>query len=288
MKKGNDIVFYKAQDSGKGLPFAIVPHESLVSNNDLFTPSLRDFHVIFWIKKGSGKYFIDFQEYSMEPNTVILISKDHLHYFEHFTSSCELQSIVFNSEFIYRNDADLKHLFNFNTDRHVKGAQVLKLSEKNAEYLETISQQMLVVYNEWEGESRNESFYHLLCNFLIQCEQIQGILPTREIVDEDSRILMEFNNLLETNFREHSKVEFYISSLGLTVKTLSRIIKSKLNVSPKIVIDERRILEIKRQLKGTTKPVKEIAYELGFDEPTNMVKFFKKHVHMTPNSFRSE
>jgi transcriptional regulator GlxA family with amidase domain len=43
---------------------------------------------------------------------------------------------------------------------------------------------------------------------------------------------------------------------------------------------------MKRMLKGTDMPVKEIAYDMGFDEPTNMVKFFKKHTSLTPQGFR--
>ena len=45
---------------------------------------------------------------------------------------------------------------------------------------------------------------------------------------------------------------------------------------------------MKRLLRGTTIPSKNIAYDMGFDEPTNMVKYFKKHVDMTPNAFREE
>ena len=45
---------------------------------------------------------------------------------------------------------------------------------------------------------------------------------------------------------------------------------------------------MKRELRGTTKSIKEIAYDLGFDEPTNMVKYFKKHVNFTPTAFRDQ
>lgn len=52
------------------------------------------------------------------------------------------------------------------------------------------------------------------------------------------------------------------------------------------LINERRLLEIKRLLRGTSKSSKAIAYDLNFDEPTNMFKFFRKHVGMSPNEFR--
>jgi len=289
MEKKGDIIFYKAKDTGRGLPFAIVNHSELVATNDLFTPSLRDFHVMFWFKKGTGKYYIDFEEYTFEANTVILLSKDHLHYFEPFTEECEIQSIVFSPNFIYRNDSDLKHLFSFNAGCYYDGVQVLDLKASDTQFLEGISSQLIVVYHNWKGKGQSEAFYHLLCLFLINCEalQIENTIEQSDI-DENTKVLMNFNQLLESNFKEESKVEYYVEKLSTTIKTLSRIIKDQYKVSTKAVIDERRILEMKRQLKGTTKSVKEVAYELGFDEPTNMVKYFKKHVGVTPYAFKTQ
>jgi len=47
-------------------------------------------------------------------------------------------------------------------------------------------------------------------------------------------------------------------------------------------------LEIKRLLAYSSKSVQEVAFHFGFEEPTNMVKFFKKHTNKTPTQFRSE
>ena len=284
----SNITFYEASKLGKGLPFAIVPHPELVANNDLYAPSLRDFHVVFWFKKGSGRYFIDFKEYTIEPGSLILVSKDHLHYFEPFQESCALQSIVFSPAFLYRNDSDLKHLFTFDAGCHYAGLQVLKVRPADVSFLEEISRQMLEVYRHWEGPEQNEAFYHLLCLFLIKAGQLQQ--PQEEnpqLAGEHSKLLLAFNALLEQHFREQARVDFYVEQLGVTAKLLARVVKEQYKVTTKTVIDERRVLEMKRELRGTTKAVKEIAYDMGFDEPTNMVKYFKKQAGETPNGFRS-
>ncbi|MCB0541544.1 MAG: AraC family transcriptional regulator, partial [Bacteroidetes bacterium] len=39
-------------------------------------------------------------------------------------------------------------------------------------------------------------------------------------------------------------------------------------------------------LKNTTYSSKEIAYKLGFSEPTHFSRFFKKHTQLSPNTFR--
>jgi AraC family transcriptional regulator, transcriptional activator of pobA len=48
------------------------------------------------------------------------------------------------------------------------------------------------------------------------------------------------------------------------------------------------VLEAKRILAHTTESVKEIGYDLGFEEPTNFIKYFKKHSKLTPTEFREK
>jgi len=46
------------------------------------------------------------------------------------------------------------------------------------------------------------------------------------------------------------------------------------------------MLEIKRAIMSTNNSLKEIAYEMGFEEVTNFTKFFKKHTGLTPKVFK--
>jgi len=57
--------------------------------------------------------------------------------------------------------------------------------------------------------------------------------------------------------------------------------------TPKQLIDERILLEAKRLLVHSNDPGKIIGLSLGFDEPTNFNKFFKKHTGKTPSEFRA-
>ena len=59
-------------------------------------------------------------------------------------------------------------------------------------------------------------------------------------------------------------------------------------MSPKAYLHQRRLLEIKCYLVYSELSVKEIAYALGFDEPTNFNKFFRKHTGMSPLEFRAQ
>lgn len=287
MPNDSNIVFHEAHKKGRGLPFAIVEHEELVSSSDLFTPSLRDFHVIFWFKKGTGSYYVDFKKHIFKPNTIVLLAKDQVSYFEPFKDQdTQLQSITFNPSYIYRSDGDLAHLYNFAVNSHLDGMQVLELKEKDTSFLQMLSQHMRDVFTNWDHKGRQQVFYHWLSLFLIHCERLQQRLTSTTPVDEKLKLLQGFNQLLEQHFREEFKLDFYVERLNITLKSLAKLTKERYKMTPKSVIDERRVLELKRLLKGTSKSSKEIAYMLNFDEPTNMVKYFKKHTGITPLAFR--
>jgi len=58
-------------------------------------------------------------------------------------------------------------------------------------------------------------------------------------------------------------------------------------VSAKQLIDERVVLEAKRQLSHADASVSEIALLLGFDDASNFSSYFHRQVHMTPGTFRT-
>ena len=51
-------------------------------------------------------------------------------------------------------------------------------------------------------------------------------------------------------------------------------------------IQDRLALEAKRLLLHTSLSIKEVAYEIGFEEPLHFSGFFKKRVGVSPSQFR--
>ncbi|HBX19135.1 MAG TPA: AraC family transcriptional regulator, partial [Porphyromonadaceae bacterium] len=91
---------------------------------------------------------------------------------------------------------------------------------------------------------------------------------------------------LEKHFHTQRTVRFYAGEIGITVKRLNQATTKIIGKSPKDIIINRIILESKRQLVFSNLNIKEIAYGLGCNEPTNFIKFFKKHCRATPCEFR--
>ena len=95
-----------------------------------------------------------------------------------------------------------------------------------------------------------------------------------------------FRKLLDAQFASQHQVQHYAAALGMSEKTLSRVCLAAAGAPAKALINQRNLLEAKRLLAHTTKSVQAIASELGFDEASNFVKFFRKESGTTPAAFR--
>jgi len=95
-----------------------------------------------------------------------------------------------------------------------------------------------------------------------------------------------FRKLLEAQFAAQHQVQYYANALGMSEKTLSRVCLTAAGVPAKVLINQRLLLEAKRLLAHTSLAVQAIGRDLGFEEATNFVKFFRKEVGVTPLAFR--
>lgn len=96
----------------------------------------------------------------------------------------------------------------------------------------------------------------------------------------------EYRAAVDQHFRRWHLVTPYARHLGCSTKSLNRACRATSDVTAKRVIVERVILEAKRLLAHSSDPVATISAHLGFDEPTNFVKFFKREADLTPAQFR--
>ncbi len=99
--------------------------------------------------------------------------------------------------------------------------------------------------------------------------------------------LQRFLTILERDHARTRAVSHYARAAGVSARRLGELLGDHAGKSTKQVIDERVVLEHKRLVVHTELSVKELAARTGFDEPTNMVKFFRHHTGQTPMAFRA-
>ena len=96
----------------------------------------------------------------------------------------------------------------------------------------------------------------------------------------------QYRAAVEDGFRRCHLVAPYARDLGCSTRSLNRACRAAGGVSAKQVLVARLVLEAKRLLAHTDDTVAAISHDLGFDEPTNFVKFFRRETAITPLAFR--
>ncbi len=143
---------------------------------------------------------------------------------------------------------------------------------------------------EQSTESFNQSIvksYLQLILALSSKEKQLAEIPKHPISDEFSQV-SNFKEVLETHFIKEKSVAFYAEYYALSVDVFSKKIKKEFGKTPSVLIQERMILEAKKQLHLTYKNIKEIANELGFEDEFYFSRYFKKQVGISPKTFREE
>ncbi len=101
------------------------------------------------------------------------------------------------------------------------------------------------------------------------------------------RTVETLKRLIEDNFRQNREIGFYADRLAMTTDRVNDHVKRVAGVTAGHLIRQRVLTEAKRELVFTNSAINEIAYELGFGDPSHFARFFRKQTGMTPQDFRA-
>lgn len=144
-----------------------------------------------------------------------------------------------------------------------------------------------------EFENKEDNYYDIIRLNLIQFFYQYARQTTRTLKDKDNTATLyfteksdEFMDLLEKNLYTKKQVSDYADLMNLSVFQLNSILLKTLGKRCSEIITEQILLESKRQLLATSDQVSQIAYKLGYEDASYFIRFFKKHIGITPEMFR--
>ena len=133
----------------------------------------------------------------------------------------------------------------------------------------------------------------------LECTQLQAVLIRLLLASEQqqaapipdslhARHFRKYRDATEQKHHEWHRVADYANALGISEKTLGRATLEVTGQSAKTYLSKRIALEAKRMLAYTNWPIANVADKLGFDEPTNFIKFFRREAQCAPSAFRKK
>jgi len=151
--------------------------------------------------------------------------------------------------------------------------------------------QMLLAVFEDELRTRDdiqgEMLRVLLKRLIIICTRLtREHLSLADVPAVQLDVLRQFNLLVEQHYKVHHRVTDYASLLNKSPKTLANLSTRFQQKSPLAVIRARIALEARRLLLYTDRSAKQVASELGFDDPATFSRFFKAEVGESALAFR--
>lgn len=249
-------------------------------NNALYqkTPHRRDDHFLFILQKnGYSKLVIDFKEITLTENCIICILPGQVHYVIFVDSSTEACLLAVDSELISKENRSIfeENYFDY---------QSINLNPTTSHFFNSCIE---LVEASQKLNTSSEVIYSLtntcVCLFAHAYEQIK---VSQTIISRKHIITKQFKSLLLQHFRTHKSAVNYANELHITSAYLNEAVKLITGLTVSYWIQQMILTEAKRLLYATDTTVKEIAYQLGYDDHAYFNRYFSNLEKMTPLQFR--
>ena len=107
---------------------------------------------------------------------------------------------------------------------------------------------------------------------------------------EDEELIIKINKakvIMRENIYNKITPEEIAKNIGISYSSFRRAFKELTGTSPSKYMLELKLNEAKLLLYNTTLPIKEISYNLNFENPDYFPFFFKKRTGKTPSEYRN-
>jgi AraC-like DNA-binding protein len=243
----------------------------------------RDDHYIFMVvEKGWSRMMVDFQQYEFRANTIYFVLPGQVHDFQGVADDgigwyLAIEPGLVPDLFRAVLEDPLLHHRPLTMDEGAIGpmTQCLMLAH-------TLRRQQESVYS-------RQCIFSLLGSFVglvADCYAGRPVAADGNL-SRPKMITLEFRQLVTQRFKTMKSPADYAEAMHLSLSYLNEIVKETTGFPVSYWIQQEVILEAKRLLYYSQCSVKEIAFELGYEDHTYFSRLFKKQAGQTPGEFRA-
>jgi AraC-like DNA-binding protein len=281
-KSGQHIQQFDLSPSAKAGVFVINMQEVELKEeeHDIYAPH-RDKHYLLMIAiKGHYKLMLDFKELIIDAPAMLMIFPGQVH---HILEIQQPQgwSVNFDPSLISET---------FQRVLEKGFATPLIPDPSLLQQMVTLSELINELQSGEQDAYTGRSTHELLAAMLSILAGKFSLLSAGNKIKENRSSIIEqdFNQLLQLHYKTWKQPALYAKALSISVAHLNESVKNISGFPVSVQIQQKSILEARRLLYFTKLSVKEIGYELGYDNPVYFSKLFKKITSFTPLEFREQ
>jgi len=250
-------------------------------------PHLHDFYSIFWIETGEAIHATEFVEYSLGADTILFVPPGLKHRM-YIDQSVKGTFIVFNEDFIRYNRKNHVPLKEYRLFNNPDFKSLISVVPEKHNKLQIITR-LIVDEMQDSDDYSPDIVLNLLHLFLLESRRIfdaQYQAPKETADSTPDTTIIRFKQLIEENYMTEKSVTPYAEMLNINPSCLNELTKRTTGITAGELIRNRVIDETKKLLYSSSRSGKEIAFELGFDDPAYFSRFFRKYTGLTLKEFR--
>lgn len=248
-------------------------------------PQRLQFFMMMLMTRGRGEHMVDFVRHRYDGRTLFFVARGQVQQFRIDLASRGLL-LVFTPDFLYRNATEADVQLGLRVFDGARESPRWRLGQAtHARFREMFEQIRRETARPADGLSE-EIVRHQVRLILLEAERLRRLWRPEAVTAGEYGRYVALRDLVRREMSRSRSVEFYARKLGTTPRGLNRLTRLVLNRGAKAFIAEEVVQEARRLLASGGLAVKEVGYRLGFSEPTNWVKFFRRHAGESPASFR--
>jgi AraC-like DNA-binding protein len=244
-------------------------------------PHRKDYYLFVLVRRGDSRHWVDSRPYTLKPDTFYFTIPQQVHLKEEM-KPMQGFALRFNEEFLQLEEN--RGLRELPLLQNQAGGHELRLTAADVTFIRDAMRRMLAEFR-GSGSWKNAMLAAELRVLVIYLSRLYtqqfGVSPNGEY-----RLLREFQGLVEQLFREEHEVAGYAARLHISPGHLNEQVKEQSGKTAIHHIHARMVVEAKRQLLYSDVSVKELADELGFEDPAYFTRWFKRLTGETPIRYR--